>query len=474
MLVQLIQVLSFIAYASQKLLYVMEHFRHGARGPCDGLDENGDDYLKIHWETLGELSPMGMRMHYLLGVRNRERYDSILSKTFDPREIYIVSTDLNRTIHSAYTQLSGLYPMTFVPTITDSQTKEALPPNEINEIMQKSIDELGNKAVPHQTFPLHIFHISEHAFLLHEPGSDCEPIKEIREQNKQKEKVKKATIDFHNDFGKEITEYLGKPSNISTQNYSWVNYFCDHFIADTTEGKNLSALKANLTALTERCHWLLELQLYEVVLGDKDNRVARMSMTPIMKRIISQMKGRIGLDQRGKSDKISYTNPKFFMLSGHDTSVGAMMVFMKEVFKTPLVNPKYAANLYFELHRNESLSTNTTKDYYLMYYMNDELIKQFDFDYFVEECEKNFWTDQEIKEFCNFKLGEISPESNNYLLLSVVLGIVCLILSVLLIIFGIKSCSISKKLHSPMISERSEEHQGTIKTDKEEKEALGL
>ena len=54
-------------------------------------------------------------MHYLLGLRNRERYITgqykFLNEKFDPHEILIYSSSLNRTLLSAASQLQGLYPM---------------------------------------------------------------------------------------------------------------------------------------------------------------------------------------------------------------------------------------------------------------------------------------------------------------------------------------------------------------------------
>jgi len=52
-------------------------------------------------------------MHYLLGLRNRIRYiDELkfLSDKFDPHEILIYSTSVNRTLVSVSAQLQGLYP----------------------------------------------------------------------------------------------------------------------------------------------------------------------------------------------------------------------------------------------------------------------------------------------------------------------------------------------------------------------------
>ena len=75
----------------EKLVFVMTHFRHGARGSSN-IDENSLDYTREKWTKPGELTGMGMRQHYLLGLRNRKRYINdykLLSPIYDPHEILV-------------------------------------------------------------------------------------------------------------------------------------------------------------------------------------------------------------------------------------------------------------------------------------------------------------------------------------------------------------------------------------------------
>ena len=96
-----------------KLIFVATHFRHGARAPMN-VDSEYKDHIKEKWLNPGELTGVGQRMHYLLGLRNRIRYITgnytFLSKNFDSHEILIYSTPFNRSILSAYAQMQGLYP----------------------------------------------------------------------------------------------------------------------------------------------------------------------------------------------------------------------------------------------------------------------------------------------------------------------------------------------------------------------------
>lgn len=52
---------------------------------------------------------IGKEQHYHLGQWLRQRYSSLLSQTYNKDEIYIRSTDVDRTLMSALSNLAGLY-----------------------------------------------------------------------------------------------------------------------------------------------------------------------------------------------------------------------------------------------------------------------------------------------------------------------------------------------------------------------------
>ena len=91
-----------------RLVFVMTLFRHGARAPTHLYNKTKYDYILNEWDNPGELTGIGQRMHFLLGWRNRIKYineEKFLSEKFDPHEILIYSTCINRTILSAASQL---------------------------------------------------------------------------------------------------------------------------------------------------------------------------------------------------------------------------------------------------------------------------------------------------------------------------------------------------------------------------------
>uniref|UniRef100_A0A1I8P6L9 acid phosphatase n=1 Tax=Stomoxys calcitrans TaxID=35570 RepID=A0A1I8P6L9_STOCA len=92
-----------------KLVFAHVLFRHGDRTPIDPYPtdpwNNPSD-----WPTgWGQLTNTGKQQHYHLGKWLRQRYSSLLSKTYNKDEIFVRSTDVDRTLMSALSNLAGLY-----------------------------------------------------------------------------------------------------------------------------------------------------------------------------------------------------------------------------------------------------------------------------------------------------------------------------------------------------------------------------
>ena len=106
-------VLTLISYAGakEKLIFSVTIIRHGDRTPYAELVNKQFNHL---WkEGIGELTPIGMNQEYMLGCYFRERYVrnfKLLSFNYEYNKIYALSTDYNRTIMSAQSFLTGLYP----------------------------------------------------------------------------------------------------------------------------------------------------------------------------------------------------------------------------------------------------------------------------------------------------------------------------------------------------------------------------
>lgn len=78
----IISVIDLVYSQTQNYRFVFSIFRHGARAPQGGV-VNGIDMLGEQWNSPGELTDVGMRMHFLLGIRNRAKYGNFLRPKYD-------------------------------------------------------------------------------------------------------------------------------------------------------------------------------------------------------------------------------------------------------------------------------------------------------------------------------------------------------------------------------------------------------
>ncbi|XP_072268418.1 prostatic acid phosphatase-like isoform X2 [Pyxicephalus adspersus] len=61
-----------------------------------------------HWK----IKVIGMNQHYELGKYLRKRYSGFLNETYNRQEVFVRSTDVDRTLMSAQANLAGLFPPT--------------------------------------------------------------------------------------------------------------------------------------------------------------------------------------------------------------------------------------------------------------------------------------------------------------------------------------------------------------------------
>uniref|UniRef100_A0AC35UHJ2 Lysosomal acid phosphatase n=1 Tax=Rhabditophanes sp. KR3021 TaxID=114890 RepID=A0AC35UHJ2_9BILA len=117
--------LQMVHYGESKtLLMAQALWRHGDRPPIEILSY--DQYKNYDWGVpLGQLNQEGMKRHYYLGLSLAERYINqfrLVNSTFHVEDIHVRSTDVDRTLASAYSNLQGFY----------SKSKINYPNNEPN------------------------------------------------------------------------------------------------------------------------------------------------------------------------------------------------------------------------------------------------------------------------------------------------------------------------------------------------------
>ena len=75
----------------EKLIFVWEHYHHGERNPLAQVNKTTlKDFIGVKWKNIRELSSLGLRAQYLLGMANKNKYMNFLSKSFDANEIQML------------------------------------------------------------------------------------------------------------------------------------------------------------------------------------------------------------------------------------------------------------------------------------------------------------------------------------------------------------------------------------------------
>ncbi|XP_040976895.1 lysosomal acid phosphatase isoform X2 [Aquila chrysaetos chrysaetos] len=135
----------------RSLRFVTLVYRHGDRSPIKAYPR--DPFQEGAWpQGFGQLTQVGMRQQWELGQALRRRYRGFLSDTYRRQEIFIRSTDCDRTLMSAETNLAGLYPpegqQMFNPNISWQPIPvHTVPESEERQFLQMVANETGIRDV---------------------------------------------------------------------------------------------------------------------------------------------------------------------------------------------------------------------------------------------------------------------------------------------------------------------------------------
>lgn len=108
--------INIAVFAQETLVFAFDIIRHGDRTALREMPKAPHEWS----EGLGQLTPIGMQQEYQRGMKFRKQYVDefhLLPAQFNNKEIYIFSTNSDRTLMSAQSVLLGLYPLGTGPLI---------------------------------------------------------------------------------------------------------------------------------------------------------------------------------------------------------------------------------------------------------------------------------------------------------------------------------------------------------------------
>ena len=225
-------------------------------------------------------------------------------------------------------------------------------------------------------------------------------------------------------------------------------YIGDTFIADYTDGRDMELIRTtdiNMEDFYENSLNLSSLETYFGYFGNPLEITGYLQMSPVFRSIFNYMDMRINLDKKGEGDKIISKSPRFVMVAGHDTTLAANDLFLKEEFGVEYEHAVYCSSQIYELWKNEK-----SGKYFIKYLVNQKLKEEFDYEEFKQKVSKKIYSEEEIIEICDGIKNENKNDNKTFKILfyiSLGLVVICLLLLGFILLFTDKLLKIINNLY---------------------------
>ena len=426
-----ISLYSLYNFIDKKILFIFEHSRHGIKTPSY-LDDSSNlkDIFGQEWIGIKELTRGGNKMEYLLGVYLKNIYNDFFSKKYNPDEIYIMSSDSNRTVESALAQIQGIYQNNISDIeLTKYQKNRSIPyffENNTGDFVD-ILNIIGNYSLPYniQIPPIHSIDDRYHIYRISE-NENCEPYNYIKEDNLKKTVVKNFINNFNYTFG----EFLLDKLKINDENYftniNNIDVICDNFLSNYEIGNKLDGIfdEEKYIEFYDECIEYFTLKYKEIHIQGikKNNIVGLISQSQMMRIILNYMKKRFDLSIKGKEyeDLIINGSPKYVMLKGHDFTISTMEDLLKIIFETEISFPSIGSSQFFIL--NKITSSLGTK-YIVEIIFNDKIKLEIDFNTFENKIKKKIWSSKKVADYCGWDeyAKEVSINTKEIVLILIII-----------------------------------------------------
>ncbi|CAH3173890.1 unnamed protein product [Porites lobata] len=293
-----------LSYGAQKLRMVNVVYRHGDRSPYTFFPT--DEHKNFWPQGLGQLTQVGMRQEYKLGQLLKHLYVDkykLLNSSYLLKEIYVRSTDVDRCIMSAQTQLNGLYPP------------------QGRQIWRKNLDwqPIGVHVVP-----------KKEDYLLRPFDYNCPRLNEIIEKSRQDPEYQNMAKK-----NKELLSYISLHAN---KTYTLANgyqvydtLFCEdsHNLTRPSWATNGTTWEAMRNMSNFQMKWLFD-----------SPEKAKLTGGSLVGAIVENMK-----------NHIEPTCKKLHIYSAHDTTVAALLSALNLYDG---ISPAYSSAVMVELYSDEN------------------------------------------------------------------------------------------------------------------------
>ena len=327
---KLILSILLLLQASSRLVGVVELCRHGARTPTHFIKPW--DNSTIWPQGQGELIPEGMRQHYLIGTELRRRYmieTQLLLPTYYQPEIFVFSSDYNRTVMSAQSQIQGLYPAGTGPVLRSQQMETvASPPIDISDLSALNAS-LGIDALPNRTQLIPIHSDAEVRQWALDSSGTCAYYGQLIDYKSQ---PSQALDDIWSQYPDVLSTVMTQMGLTEVQAKAQFSGIMDSLTSNRYVN---NPFPLGFTQAFYDRGIILKNRLKNFYQFEPD-LLARFAGTPLLSMIAQDMQNMI-------SGNISQ---KFFLYSAHDTTIMCALSFL---LLNHTENPPFASTMLFEL-----------------------------------------------------------------------------------------------------------------------------
>ncbi|KAG5673760.1 hypothetical protein PVAND_003780 [Polypedilum vanderplanki] len=284
-----------------KLIAASIIFRHGDRTPVEPYPNDPYKDQSLWPAHFGQLTNTGKRQHFELGKWFRARYNSLVSDKYNPDEMLVRSTDMDRTLMSAMSNLAGFYP-------------------------PKDLD-IWNEEIQWQPIPVHT--TPEKLDEILAAKKSC-PVYDYELKKLYKSPEFKAYDQKYKPIYKYLTQYAGKKvdSIQSVQNI----YSCLHI----EQIYNFTLPEWTKEVFPDK---MFEISGLSFAVKTYTPLLARLKTGPLLKEILNLFQNKT----EGKKTK------NLYIYSAHDTTVANMLNTLGVFKLLGYHNPPYTSHILFEL-----------------------------------------------------------------------------------------------------------------------------
>ncbi|XP_031767348.1 prostatic acid phosphatase-like isoform X2 [Galleria mellonella] len=308
------------SYGNDKVRYAAVIYRHGDRTPveCYPTDPWRNESL---WPVkFGQLTNIGKRQHFALGQWLRQRYSHLLSTEFEPTELHVRSTDVDRTLMSAQANLAGMYP--------------------------PSGNSIWDNQLMWQPIPVHTKPVFEDNLLAME--KPCTTYTQVFNEYVNSEKYLTRLSKY-----KSLMEYLSYHTGENVTDYNDINNIYNTLYIE--ELYNFTLPNWTQSVYPDK---LLEPACYSFTLKTVLPILARLKVGPLLKHIIEEMINIMKFEFLG----IDEVGPRVSIFSGHDVTVAN---FLNALGMFDGKCPIYTSAVFMELLHETSADKMIDQEYFI-------------------------------------------------------------------------------------------------------------